>query len=116
MESLFITEIQPSDVKQEGSIEVIDIVEEEGNDCIKSSLKLQFSTNEKIVVAQRKDEENVVQSVSKSSSQEIKFPWNIKVIHVTEEAKPLGEVKVVDEDLRLDMKNKKPGSYEFKFF
>merc|ERR1719369_2498137 len=56
MKSLFITEIQPSDVKQEGSIEVIDIVEEE-------------------VVAQRKDEENAVQSVSKSSSQEIKFPW-----------------------------------------
>merc|ERR1719369_318089 len=115
IESLFVTEIQPSDVKQEGSIEVIDIVEEEGNDCIKSSLKLRFSTNEKIVVAQRKDEENAVQSVSKSSSQEIKFPWNIKLIDVTEVAKPLGEVKVVDGDLRLDMKNKKPGSYKFKF-
>lgn len=122
-DSVFLTEIPKSEncKEQVETIEVIDIVKEEEENSVRSSLSMKFSDNQHLVsrsIAGGNDITNETQAKleCKSVSQNIVFPWNIKVSNNWEENGKNEEIKIKsDGDIMLDLQNIKPGSYKYKF-
>jgi len=122
-DSVFLTEIPKNENCDEGveTIEVIDIMREEEGNFVRSSLTMKCSSNQNLVSTSMEGGNDITNETQaklecESVSQNIVFPWNIKVSNNWQENGKNEEIKIKsDGDIMLDLTNIKPGSYKYKF-